>query len=252
MSEYETTAAIIETETSTPQEIRNRATLERIAAKEAALIAEVPVFLPRSSLAQPLPPSGVLGAGATTTAARAEAEQATPEGAREVHETAERAKGVAEHAASTAKTRGPGVTGNAYDAVTQLRAKMDETTDAAVAEGQKNVQAAVDAGANYFEQAKGLASSASAKMEETTVAAVAGGQKNVQAAVNAGANYLEQAKGFASSAISTAASYLPASLRGTGGEAGSVAESASASPDKKGSSGGVPATSAPGRVDHTQ
>jgi len=44
--------------------------------------------------------------------------------------------------------------------VTQLRAKVGETTDAAVAEGQKNVQAAVNAGASYLEQAKGLASGA--------------------------------------------------------------------------------------------
>jgi len=44
MSEYETSAAIIETETSTAelaQEVRNRATQARIAAKETALLAEV-------------------------------------------------------------------------------------------------------------------------------------------------------------------------------------------------------------------
>jgi len=58
------------------------------------------------------------------------------------------------------QTWGPGVTGNVYDAVTQLRAKVEDTTDAAVTEGQKNVQAAVNTGANYLEQAKSLASSA--------------------------------------------------------------------------------------------
>ena len=47
-----------------------------------------------------------------------------------------------------------------YDAVTQLRAGVEETTDTAVAEGQKSVQAAVDAGAGYYEGAKNLASSA--------------------------------------------------------------------------------------------
>jgi len=119
-------------------------------------------------------PSGAVQAGDATTAARAEAEQPTAEATQAVHETAEYAKGVAEHAASTAHTRGPGVTGRTYDAVTQLRAKVEETTDAAVAEGQRNVQAAV----------------------------------------NAGASYLEQAKDLASSAISTAASYLPAGLTG--------------------------------------
>jgi len=167
MSEYETSAAIIETETSTAelaQEVHNRATQAQIAARETALIAE----------AQPHLPSGAVQAGDTTTAARAEAEQQTAQAAQAVHETAEHVKGVAEHAASTAHTRGPGVTGRAYDAVTQLRAKVEETTDTAVAEGQKNVQAAV----------------------------------------NVGASYLEQAKGLASGAISTAASYLPASLTG--------------------------------------
>ncbi|KAI0257180.1 hypothetical protein BJV78DRAFT_16923 [Lactifluus subvellereus] len=167
MAEYETSAAIIETETSTvelAQEVRDRATQARIAAKETALIAE----------AQPHLPSGVLEAGDTTTAARAEAEQETPEAAQLVHETAEHAKGVAEHAASAAHTRGPGVTGKAYDAVTRLGAKLEETTDAAVAEGQKDVQAAA----------------------------------------NVGSSYLEQVKNVASSAISTAASYLPASITG--------------------------------------
>ncbi|KAH9997698.1 hypothetical protein BJV74DRAFT_883311 [Russula compacta] len=150
---YETSAAIIETETSTvelAQQVRNHATQERIAAKEAALIAG----------AQPHLPSGALRARDTTTAAHAEAQQATPEAAQEVQATAEHAKGVAEHAASTAHKWGPGVTGNAYDAVTQLRAKVEEATDAAVTDGQKNVQAAVNAGASYFDQAKNLASSA--------------------------------------------------------------------------------------------
>ncbi|KAH9968598.1 hypothetical protein BC827DRAFT_1164266 [Russula dissimulans] len=143
MSEHETSAAIIETETSTAelaQEVHNRTTQAQVAAREAALIAE----------AQPHLPSGAVQAGDTTTAARAEAEQPTDEAAQAVHETAEHAKGVAEHAASTAHTRGPGATGRTYDAVTQLRAKVEETTDAAVAEGQRNVQAA----------AKDLASSA--------------------------------------------------------------------------------------------
>jgi len=44
--------------------------------------------------------------------------------------------------------------------VTQLRARVEETTDEAVAEGQKSVQAAADAGARYIEGAKNLASSA--------------------------------------------------------------------------------------------
>ena len=128
--------------------------------------------------AQPHLPSGAIQAGDTTTAARTEAQQTTPEASKQVHDTAEHTKGVAEHAASSAhvcfplpcieyikfncqhQARGPGATGNAFDAVTQLRAKVEQTTDAAVAEGQKNVQAATDAGSRYIEGAKNLASSA--------------------------------------------------------------------------------------------
>ena len=54
---------------------------------------------------QPHLPSGVLDAEDTITAARAEAQQAMPETAREVHEAAEHTKGMAEHAASTAHVR---------------------------------------------------------------------------------------------------------------------------------------------------
>jgi hypothetical protein len=51
-------------------------------------------------------------------------------------------------------------------------------------------------------------------LEETTDAAVAEGQKNVQAAANAGASYLEQAKNLASSAVSTAAVRLSLPCQG--------------------------------------
>ena len=128
---YETSAAIIETETSTAElaeEVRNRATQARVAAKEAALIAEVsqphrPLILDLERVkaddgvmschdvfslfpqAQPHLPSGAVQAGDTTTAARAEAQQTSPEAAQQVHATAEHTKGVAEHAASTAHVR---------------------------------------------------------------------------------------------------------------------------------------------------
>ena len=55
--------------------------------------------------AQPHLPSGAVQAGDTTTAARAEAQQTSPEAAQQVHATAEHTKGVAEHAASTAHVR---------------------------------------------------------------------------------------------------------------------------------------------------
>jgi hypothetical protein len=83
--------------------------------------------------------------------------------------------------------------------VTQLRAKVEETTDAVVAEGQKSVQAAADAGARYVEEAKHLASSA------FSTAAVC----------------LLSARGSEVLLILVIQSYLPASLTGgtTGGNA---------------------------------
>ena len=99
-------------------------------------------------------------------------------------------------------------------------------------------------------------------MEETTDAAVTEGQKTVEAATNAGASYLGQAKNLASSAITTAAvclsisarglehvahfnvqSYLPTSL--TGGTTGNTAESASTQGGPEGDKppGKVPASS---------
>ncbi|KAF8481991.1 hypothetical protein DFH94DRAFT_734439 [Russula ochroleuca] len=134
--------------------------------REAALIAE----------AQPHLPGGTLHAGDTTTAAQAEAQQATPEAVKQVHETGEHTNGVAEHAASTARqTRGSGVTGNARNAVSQLRANVEKTTDAAVAEGQKSVQAAADAGARYIEEAKSLASNAISSATSYLPASLKGG-----------------------------------------------------------------------------
>jgi hypothetical protein len=55
--------------------------------------------------AQPHLPSGVLDAEDTITAARAEAQQAMPETAREVHEAAGHRKGMGEHAASAVHVR---------------------------------------------------------------------------------------------------------------------------------------------------
>jgi hypothetical protein len=52
------------------------------------------------------------------------------------------------------------VTGDTYDAVTQLGTKVEEQLDAAVAEGQKDVQATANASTSYLEQAKSFASSA--------------------------------------------------------------------------------------------
>ncbi len=119
------------------------------------------------------------------------------------------------------QTWGPGVTGNVYDAVTQLRAKVEDTTDAAVTEGQKDVQAAVNTGANYLEQVKSLASSA------ISTAAVC---LSILPVVSAWA-----------CAYFRMQSYLPTSL--TGRTAGSAGEAVQGALGNDMPPGGFPATS---------
>ncbi|KAI0257927.1 hypothetical protein BC834DRAFT_307285 [Gloeopeniophorella convolvens] len=212
MAEYETSAAILETETSTPElarEVHNRAGQAQVAAKEAALIAETQSF----------PPDGTVPAGDTTSAARAEAVQSTPAAAHEVHETAQHAKGVAENAASAAHNRGPGATGNLSDVVPQFATKVRATTDAAVEEGQRDVQAAANTGAGYLEQAKNLASSAIATATAYLPASVSGtnpnpstttqspASTNTASTINTAKQYAASAQVAAQPALETAKQY---------------------------------------------
>jgi hypothetical protein len=118
------------------------------------------------------------------------------------------------------QTWGSGVTGNVSDAVAQLRVRVEATTDAAVTEGQKSVQAAADAGANYLGQAKNLASSA------ISTAVVCHW-------------YL---RGVVEHALTLCVqSYLPTSI--TGGTVGNAAESAQGDPKSDNLSDNVPASS---------
>lgn len=123
---------------------------------------------------------------------------------------------------STNQTRGSGVTGNAFDAVTQLRAEVGETTDAAVAEGQKDVQAVANAGASYLGQAKDLASSA--------ISTAAVGLRSVFP------------WGFELCAYCLMQSYLPTSLTGARGTTGSSPKPAQGAPGENTAPGGVPAS----------
>lgn len=118
----------------------------------------------------------------------------------------------------TQQTRGSGVTGNARNAVSQLRANVEKTTDAAVAEGQKNVQAAADAGARYIEEAKSLASNAISTATVCLSISLRGSSRFLL--------YIQ--------------SYLPASLKG-----GTTGNTAQGGPGNNGPPGSFPSSNAP-------
>lgn len=115
-----------------------------------------------------------------TTAAEALIEAPTSSIAREVEVNADHVQDAAHDAANAAKvicgalivnkayhltllprqSKGPALTGAAPSAVDQFERQAKQTTDAAVAEGQHDVEAAKATGAGYVEQAKTLASNA--------------------------------------------------------------------------------------------
>jgi len=95
-----------------------------------------------------------------TTAGVAQAEASTGKEARQVEKSTEKARDVAHDAAEVAKSKGPTLTGTPPSAVDQFQAQAKEKTNAAVEEGQRDVEAAKASGANYVEQAKEMAASA--------------------------------------------------------------------------------------------
>ncbi|KAI0052518.1 hypothetical protein FA95DRAFT_1601878 [Auriscalpium vulgare] len=103
---YETTAAGIETETSTVELANNE-----VAAAEAAPIAGTSPY-----------PANAAPASAVTPAANVESRARDPVEAHDIHNLADHhTAGVAQHAASTAHTKEPGLTGEPKDALTQLK-----------------------------------------------------------------------------------------------------------------------------------
>ncbi|KDR85447.1 hypothetical protein GALMADRAFT_234326 [Galerina marginata CBS 339.88] len=95
-----------------------------------------------------------------TTAAEAKIDAPNPVIAHQVEVNAEEAQEAANQAAAHAKMMGTSLTGEPKTAVGQLRGDAAKTTNAAVAEGKRDVDEAKAVGAGYVEQAKALASSA--------------------------------------------------------------------------------------------
>ncbi|TFY83543.1 hypothetical protein EWM64_g455 [Hericium alpestre] len=258
---YQTTAARTEAETSTAplaDQVHQRAEQTQDAAKAAASIAK-----------SEGPHTAAEPAKLTTTAANAESNAPNNSAAQQVHATAEYTKGVAQHAASTAHTMGPRVTGKTSDAFIQLEAQASQVTDAAVAEGQRNAQSATEAGANYLEQAKSLASSAIATAQSYLPTSVTGqnaspatstqkggpsiqehASSTLQSAQQAAQQYASSAQQYASSAQQAAQPHIEtarASLQSGFEQAKESAQEylGSATGKAHGPSGGIPPTSAP-------
>ncbi|KAL0951525.1 hypothetical protein HGRIS_008209 [Hohenbuehelia grisea] len=161
-----------------------------------------------------------------TTAATAQVDAPSSTIAREVEHNAERAHDAALQAASSAKMHGALLTGETTTAAGQFKHEASATTNAAVAQGQHDVEAAKAAGAGYVEQAKALAGSALATAQSYLPAAVGGTSNttttttdhsaptatgtasetltNIASTVQAGAvSALETAKGYVAAAHET-------------------------------------------------
>lgn len=157
-----------------------------------------------------------------TTAATAQAEAPTSNIAREVEHNAEIEQEAARKAAAAAKSKVPSLsneTPSPTAAVNQLQKGVQQTTDAAVAEGQHDVEAAKAQGATYLEQAKSVASNVASTVQSYLPASV-GGQSNTTTTTSTtgGAsttvsNVAAQAQAGATAAIGVAGEYLAAAQK---------------------------------------
>ncbi|KAG5723903.1 hypothetical protein E4T56_gene9800 [Termitomyces sp. T112] len=156
-----------------------------------------------------------------TTAAAAQIQAPTAEIAREVEENAEHVHDVAQDAANVARHKGPALTGAKPSAADKLQQEASAKTNAAVIEGQQDVDALKAAGAGYVEQAKEIVDKAISTAQSCLPDSVGGEAGTTQ-------EVLEKAKGAVQGAF------------GTAGTAANVP-----SPSTPSSSTGIPATSAP-------
>ncbi|KAK0481672.1 hypothetical protein IW261DRAFT_1471915 [Armillaria novae-zelandiae] len=105
-------------------------------------------------------PQGADLARAQTTAAKAQVTAPTSDIARQVEVVVDAAQGAAQNAAATAQAKGPALTGESPSPLDTLQRQAQETTNAAVAEGKQDVEAAKSSGSGYLDQAKEIASNA--------------------------------------------------------------------------------------------
>ncbi|KAG7099584.1 hypothetical protein E1B28_001414 [Marasmius oreades] len=109
-----------------------------------------------------------------TTAAAAQVEAKTSEAARTIENNADQAQYAAGQAAAAAKSLGNDFTGEPTSAMDQLQYTAKQTTDAAVNEGHRDVEAAKATGEGYVNQVKNMAANAAASVNATVQPYIAG------------------------------------------------------------------------------
>ncbi|TRM65869.1 hypothetical protein BD626DRAFT_486081 [Schizophyllum amplum] len=188
-------------------------------------------------------PTGAEAAKLQTTAANAQLEAGSTTAARQVEKTADETAHVAESAATAAKSLGPGLTGDT-DATSKLQQEAGAKTNAAVAEGKQNVDAAKQAGAGYVDAAKGYANAAVAAAQNYIPESMGGSAPTLQAGAQAATadakKVLAAAQQQAQPALDKARELT---AQGFGSQAAAAA--GTTTDPTPASSTGIPATSAP-------
>ncbi|KAG6910545.1 hypothetical protein DXG01_009964 [Tephrocybe rancida] len=159
-----------------------------------------------------------------TTAAEAQVEAPTAKIAREVEANAEHVQDAAHNAADAAKVgpynpghryrsltygdqhKGPALTGAPLTASNKLQEQASAKTNAAVAEGQHDVEAAKAVGAGYVEQAKELVDKAIITAQSYLPASVGGEAGTTQEALNKAKGAVQGAFGTTGTAPTPASS----------------------------------------------
>ncbi|OJA19823.1 nuclear receptor coregulator, partial [Rhizopogon vesiculosus] len=144
-----------------------------------------------------------------TTAAHAQVEAPNSRVAHQVEENAEHAQKAAAKAAQAAQGMGSEFTGETRTAFDYLQSAAAQKTNAAAAEGQRDVHAAKDASASYLDQAKSAAENVVTSAQDylqgsTDPQATA----NQQGSSTGPANTTSSLQTSASSAVGTAQQYL--------------------------------------------
>ncbi|RDB28669.1 hypothetical protein Hypma_015787 [Hypsizygus marmoreus] len=146
--------------------------------------------------------------GLETTAANAQIEAANSSVAREVEANAEQAQDVAHDAADAAKSKGPDFTGTPPSAIDQFEQQAKKKTDAAVAEGQHDVEAVKAASAGFIDEVKALAASAISTVESYLAAGVSGHPTGTQTGESHPSGIVPSLQSGAATAVETAKQYL--------------------------------------------
>ncbi|KAF5384829.1 hypothetical protein D9615_001306 [Tricholomella constricta] len=177
-----------------------------------------------------------------TTAAEAQIEAPTAKIAREIEENAEHVHDVAHDAADAAKAKGRALTGTPPSAIDQLQQQARQKTEAAVAEGHHDVDAAKAVGAGYVEQVKTMAAHAIATAQSYLPASVGGHTSTTAQPASGVASSIQ---GGAATVVDTTKEYVASAQEAVKPHIEHVKGAVQGGPATPASSTGIPATSAP-------